>query len=117
MIGVMIESVEAVDRVDEIIALDGLDFVLFGPSDLSLSLGIGYPLPMSDERIEEPLERTIAAAKAHGKHVSLTAGNKAGMIKYAAMGVTMLEVSSDVEAVRTAWTETVQTAAELSAKA
>ncbi|MBI4184231.1 MAG: hypothetical protein HY521_09565 [Proteobacteria bacterium] len=117
MIGVMVESVEAVECVDEIMALDGLDFALFGPSDLSMSLGNGHPLPMSDERIEEPLKRIIAAAKKHGKHVSLTAGNKAGMMKYAAMGVSMLEVSSDVEAIRTAWTETVRTAGDLNAEA
>ena len=117
LIGVNIENVKAMDHIDEILAVEGLDFVLYGPSDFSMSLGVGRPLPMTDERIEEPLKRIIAAARKSGKHVSVTAGDRAGMHKYAAMGVTMLEVSNDLAVVRAAWTETARTAAVLSAEA
>ena len=36
----MIESVDAVENFDEIIKLDGLDGIIFGPGDLSMSMGL-----------------------------------------------------------------------------
>jgi len=38
MIGVMIENHQAMTCIDEILAVDGLDFVLFGPADYAMSL-------------------------------------------------------------------------------
>ena len=40
MIVAMIEEVQAVDRIDEILSVDGLDVAFIGPADLSRSLGI-----------------------------------------------------------------------------
>src|SRR3546814_7423194 len=36
----MIETVEAVERIDEILAVPGIDAVYVGPSDLSLTMGL-----------------------------------------------------------------------------
>ena len=43
MIGVMIEHIKAMDHIDRIMAVEGLDFVLFGPADYSMSLGLSQP--------------------------------------------------------------------------
>lgn len=40
---VMIETRESVENIDEILQVPGLGGVLIGPSDLSLSLGVGTP--------------------------------------------------------------------------
>ncbi len=96
LIGVMIESVTALDEVDEILAVDGLDFVLFGPADYSMSLGLGSP-QLEHPDVQHGLSRTLGAAKAAGKHVMLGVGNDDAKIhKYIDLGVTMLEFSHDV---------------------
>lgn len=37
---VMVETVEAVDRLEDILAVPGIDGVFVGPSDLSITLGV-----------------------------------------------------------------------------
>jgi len=58
----MIEDKEAIKDIDSIIALKGLDFVLFGPSDYSLSIGLSAP-NKKHSKVQDALKRTIEAAK------------------------------------------------------
>jgi 4-hydroxy-2-oxoheptanedioate aldolase len=112
MIGIMIENVDAMDRIDDILAVDGLDFALFGPSDYSMSLGCGTGLPVDDERIAEAVAKTCAAAKKAGKHVMLGVGmDEATVKRYAEIGVTMMEMGNDAALVRAAWTAAAKTVA------
>ena len=62
---VQIETQEAVDRIDEIAAVPGVDALYLGPGDLSVALGI--PGQVEDPRILEVAERIVAACKEHGK--------------------------------------------------
>ncbi|MFE4542311.1 HpcH/HpaI aldolase/citrate lyase family protein [Arthrobacter sp. NPDC056727] len=55
---VMIESKAAVEAIDEILDVPGIDGVYIGPADLSVSLG-GEPKSLS----QNPDERTLAAIK------------------------------------------------------
>ena len=50
-----VESVPAMDRLDEILDVEGLDAVLIGPHDLSVSLGIPekYGDPLFDRAVRE----------------------------------------------------------------
>src|SRR6202008_1328949 len=44
LLACMIEDMEAVERIDEIAAVEGVDLLAVGPSDLSRSLGVsGQP--------------------------------------------------------------------------
>ena len=62
----MIETREALDNLDEILSVPGLDSVYVGPSDLGLSLG-GKPVPdQTDPVVVEAIDRILAASKAHG---------------------------------------------------
>ena len=72
MIGIMIENTAAVDRVDEIVVVDGIDFVFFGPADYSMSLGLGAPNPQ-DERVQAAIAKTVAATHRAGKYIALGA--------------------------------------------
>lgn len=102
MIGVMIESVKAMDCIDEMLAVEGLDYVLFGPGDYSMSLGLDAPQKDHPD-VQAGLRRTCEAAKKVGKHVMFGVGmNDAGIEKCAEIGVTMFEFSHDVALVRTA---------------
>ncbi len=75
----MIETQEALDNLDQILSVPGLDGVYVGPSDLGLSLG-GEPKPdQTDPKIVEAIEGILAAAKKHG----VTAGIHCGAPAYA----------------------------------
>ena len=108
MIGIMIENVKAMDNIDRIMAVDGLDFALFGPADYSISLGFDGP-DTKHPKVVDGLTKTIAAAKKAGKHVMLGVGlNDQDIQEYADMGVTMFEFSNDVTMVRAAMADKVK---------
>jgi 2-dehydro-3-deoxyglucarate aldolase len=99
----MIETPDAVESVDEIMAVDGLDFVLFGPADYAMSFGWRRTAKESPE-IQDALRRTIEAARKVGKHVQLGVGIADGDVqRYREMGVTMLELACDLAVLRGAW--------------
>ena len=113
LVGVMVESVGAVEVIDDIMAIDGVDFALFGPADYAIGLGLGEPDSRHPD-VQDGLRRTIAAAKKSGKHVMYGVGTDNDEAKKAAaMGVTMLEFAHDVVAYRTMLAEKVRTFGQL----
>jgi 4-hydroxy-2-oxoheptanedioate aldolase len=68
---VNVESVPAVERLDEILSVAGLDVVLIGPHDLSCSLGIPeqYGEPRFDRVVREIIAKSRAAGVAAGLHM------------------------------------------------
>ncbi len=68
---VMIESKEAVDNIDEILSVDGVDGVFIGPYDMSGSYGItgqtGHPIIA--EACQKVLDACKKAGKAPGLHI------------------------------------------------
>jgi 4-hydroxy-2-oxoheptanedioate aldolase len=67
LVGVMIEDIRAMGNIDEIMAVKGLDYVLFGASDFSVSLG--HPGESGHKMVMEALRETIAAADSNSKWV------------------------------------------------
>lgn len=67
---VNIESVPAIERLDEIVAVPGLDALLIGPHDLTCSLGIPeqYEHPRFDEAVREIISKGRAAGLGAGLH-------------------------------------------------
>ena len=69
MVIAMMETRDALDRVDEIAAVDGIDMLFIGTNDLCGELGIhgeyGHPL------VRDAYARTIAACRKRGKHVGV----------------------------------------------
>ncbi len=66
---VMIESRAAVENIDAILSVDGVDGVLVGPYDMSGSYGVvgqtGHPL------VQDACRRVSAACRAHGKSAGM----------------------------------------------
>ncbi len=69
MVVVQFESGEAVERAEEIFAVEGVDMALFGTNDLTADLGI--PGEYEHPRVRDAYVRAIAAARKHGKHVGV----------------------------------------------
>jgi 4-hydroxy-2-oxoheptanedioate aldolase len=59
-----IESVPAIERLDELLAVEGLDGIVIGPHDLSVSLGV--PEQWRHPRFVEAVETILGAARDHG---------------------------------------------------
>lgn len=60
----MIETQQAIDNIDEILSVDGIDVLLIGPSDLSIELGV--PLDYPSDTYQAGLDIIAAACKKHG---------------------------------------------------
>ena len=62
---VQIETAEAVGRIAEIAAVDGVDALFIGPADLAASMG--HPGDMGHPEVVAMIERAIKAIVAAGK--------------------------------------------------
>jgi 2-keto-3-deoxy-L-rhamnonate aldolase RhmA len=69
MVVVQFETADAIERAEEIAAVEGVDMVLIGTNDLLADLGLAgqYEHP----RVRDAYARTIAACRKHGKHVGV----------------------------------------------
>jgi len=63
----MIETKTALDALDDILAVEGLDGVFVGPSDLSVTLTDGQRVAPNDAIVDAPLRDIAARAIAAGK--------------------------------------------------
>ncbi|MBN2897718.1 MAG: hypothetical protein JXO44_02990 [Clostridia bacterium] len=67
------ETVGALEIIEEVMALDGIDGIFVGPFDLSISLGV--PVQFDHPIFLEAIERILAACKAADKPAIIYAGN------------------------------------------
>jgi len=88
LLSVMVEDREALDDIEGIASLDGLDLVVIGPSDMSQALGVQGP---EDPRLLETVERVAATLRQIGKaRLAFQMGHPAlplGPTQLQAMGV------------------------------
>lgn len=59
-----IETVEAVDHIDEILSVPGVDVAFVGPLDLSVSMGM--PEDYSNPKYQEALDKIVRASRKAG---------------------------------------------------
>ena len=69
MIIPMIETLEALENVEAILAVQGVDMVLVGSNDLTAEMGI--PGDFDHPKLRDAYKRIIAAARQQGKHVGI----------------------------------------------
>lgn len=91
---VQIESAEAVKNADEILAVDGVDAVFIGPSDLAASMGLIGQQQHPD--VVDAVNATIAKAKEAGKFVGVNAFNLDQAQAYMDAGVDFTLIAADV---------------------
>jgi 4-hydroxy-2-oxoheptanedioate aldolase len=96
MVIVQFESAAALDAMDEIIAVDGVDVVLMGLNDLLADWGI--PGQYDDPRVRDAYARTIAACRRRGKHTGVggLASRPDLMAEYLKMGARYVSTGTDL---------------------
>jgi len=91
----MIETAQALDNLDDILSVPGLDAIYIGPSDLSLALGCKPTFDDLDPKAAQAVEHILARAKAHGLVAGIHNGSPEAALRRIAMGFQFVTVSSD----------------------
>lgn len=100
---IQIERRIAVEHIDDLLSVPGVDVALMGPVDLTLSLGAP---DTGDPRVEEATLQVIAAGKRHGIATGTHLRDAAQVKKWGERGMTMLMCSSDQDFLVSAATQT-----------
>ena len=96
-ITVQIEDPEALEVIDEIASVEGIDLLFVGPGDLGAGLG-SFGNKNSDV-MQAAIKKVADAAEKHGKWWGLPVGSVEEAQKYLDMGARFLNYSSDLGAV------------------
>jgi 4-hydroxy-2-oxoheptanedioate aldolase len=91
----MIETRQALDHLDDILSVEGLDAVYIGPSDLSMVLGCRPVFDDVDPPVAQAISHILARAKAHGLRAAVHNGLPEVAKARAAMGFDLVTLSSD----------------------
>ena len=104
LVVVMLESPEAIERVEEIAAVDGVDVLLVGTGDLCMEMGI--PGQVDSPKVVQAYEKLIAACHRNGKYPGLGGVYKPELMEsYIGMGMRFILSSNDLAMMMAASTE------------
>ena len=88
-----IERSRAIDNIDELLSVPGVDVALIGPFDLTISLGqesTGAPA------VDAAIQKVVDSAKRHGVASGTHVGDTATVLDWHRRGMTMLTCNSDL---------------------
>lgn len=88
----MLEDAGSVHRIDDILAVDGIDAYFLGRGDLTAALGA---TSSSDERVRDAVKRLATAVRTAGRPLWAYSGSTAEVTALAELGVSGFIVSSD----------------------
>lgn len=95
MVAVQIETAQAVDEVDAIAAIDGVDMLFVGPSDLSQALGVIGDF--THERCLSAVDEIAAACRTHGKQWGAVTPSPEYASLLIEKGCTLISPTNDVK--------------------
>jgi 4-hydroxy-2-oxoheptanedioate aldolase len=98
----MIETRAALEALDDILGVEGLDGVFVGPSDLSIALSNGRALEPRGAAVMTEARRVVERAKAHGKYAAMFCFDGADARAMLALGYRLCTIASDQTLLRSA---------------
>ena len=103
VMGFMIEKAQAVENIEEICSVPGVDFIQFGPADFSMNSG--FNAKEDKERVRRAEEKVIETAlRCHvNPRVEINTAKEAK--RYMEMGVRHFALGSELRMAKTFWTE------------
>ena len=97
----MIETAQALDNLDAILSVEGLDAIYIGPSDLSLSLGCRPVFDDLDPKAAQAVAHIVERATAHGVKAGIHNGRPDVALARIAAGFRFVTVGSDARLIAT----------------
>ncbi|MGE0630277.1 MAG: HpcH/HpaI aldolase/citrate lyase family protein [Hyphomicrobiaceae bacterium] len=93
----MLEGPDAVERADEIAAVEGVDILFIGTNDLCAQMGIDGQF--DHPRVREAYQHTIDVCRRHGKHVGIggLANEPALLAEFVRLGARYVSAGSDLQ--------------------
>jgi len=107
----MIESIAAVDELDDILTTPGLDGIMVGPADLAVTMGHLQELAHSD--VARTIDHILDACKRLGMPFGIFAAAEASARMWVERGAALVTIGSDVQFLDQGLTRSKAFAAEL----
>jgi 4-hydroxy-2-oxoheptanedioate aldolase len=93
LVAIQVESATAIDRLDELLAVGGVDAVFHGPADLAQSLG--KPGQVDDPEVQGYFARIIPVCERHGVAPGMTVGAPEAAAEWIDRGMRALVLGND----------------------
>ncbi|MDG4669230.1 aldolase/citrate lyase family protein [Mycobacterium sp. 236(2023)] len=94
-VAVMVETPEAVSLVDDIAAVDGLDMILIGPSDLTAEMGIHGDY--ENEHFQNAVKSVAVACRNHGVALGVAGIKSQDLLeRFVDLGLRFISAGTDV---------------------
>lgn len=91
---VQIETPQAIEQLDAMAAIDGVDAMFIGPADLSAAIGhIGQ---LTHPAVLDLMARAVQRCKAAGRPIGTLGNSPEAVAQYRAIGFDFVAVSSDI---------------------
>lgn len=110
-VAIQIETVEALEVVDQIAAVEGVDWLFIGPVDLSVALGV--PGEFLHPRSTDALARVASAVRKQGKSWGILSRDPDHARKCRELGCQLFSLAGDVDCLRIGLHEIERRFAEL----
>ncbi len=94
-IAVMIETPKALENLDDIASVEGIDALYIGPADLSQSLGLGPRYNADNPKHAEAVTHVRETAEKHGKIPGIHTNGSALTNRYIKEGFKMILLTAD----------------------
>jgi 2-keto-3-deoxy-L-rhamnonate aldolase RhmA len=91
----VVEDTSALEHIDEIAATPGLDVLFIGTSDLSFSLGLRGA--QDHPKLDQAVEKIVAAAKKHGKFLGRPGLNAPDIKRFQKQGFRFFMTLTDLD--------------------
>lgn len=91
---VQLETAQAIERIDAIADVDGVDGLFIGPADLSASMG--YVGQLTHPAVMDRMAQAVLRCKAAGRPVGTIGGDPESVAQYRAAGFDYVAVGSDL---------------------
>jgi 2-keto-3-deoxy-L-rhamnonate aldolase RhmA len=98
LLGVQIEHVDAVEAIEAILTINEIDFIFFGPADLSQSMGI--PGQWDHPRLWEAIEKVATACRVVGRPWGVLPMSPAFARRCVDLGCRILSIGMDTWVLR-----------------
>lgn len=111
MLVIQIETREALENIEEIVGVPGVDVALIGPNDLSISLGI--PGQVDAPPMREGIQKVIDVCQHHGVYSAIHTSNLDMAGYWAKKGMRMISSNNEMRLITQAGlkvTETIKNA-------
>jgi len=102
----LVEEKEGFDNLEEIVAVEGVDGIYFGPVDLSVAIGLEGNC--EDQIIWDKLEQVVKLCHSYGKIAANLAWNMQSLKRSLDMGVQFISFSTDISILSNAYQSSIE---------